>query len=174
MERWIKINEGNYEVSNLGKVRNHTTKKILKNCATRDGYLRVCLQLDGGQKNMRVHRLVAMYFIPNPCNYPDVNHIDEDKSNNTYTNLEWLSRRDNLIHGTRIDRFIKSNSIAVVQMTLDGLIIAEHESAKKAAESIGVSSGSSITQCCKGFRKDNKSGNTYNVNSAHGYVWEYK
>ena len=118
--------------------------------------------------------LLAKAFIDNPNNLNEINHKDEDKSNNAYTNLEWLSRRDNLIHGTRIDRFIKSKSIAVVQMTLDDLIIAEHKSAKKAAESIGGSSGSSITQCCKGFRKDNKSGNTYNVNSAHGYVWEYK
>ena len=174
MERWIKIQEGSYEVSNKGQIRNHITKRILKQSKDRSGYHKVCLQTTNGQKSFIVHRLVAIYFIPNPYNHPDVNHIDEDKSNNKTDNLEWISRRDNLIHGTRIDRFIKSKSIAVVQMTMDGLIIAEHMSAKEAALSIGVNSGSSITKCCKEVAKDYKTGRMYSVSSAHGFVWKYK
>ena len=73
-----------------------TQKKIATNNGI--GYLQVKIEVDRQSKRYYVHRLVAETFIPNPNNYPDVNHIDGDKSNNDISNLEWCSRKDNIKH----------------------------------------------------------------------------
>lgn len=97
-EIWKTIEENNnYSVSNLGQVRNVKTGRIMKINVRNDGdkasegYCYVCLNGEM-KKNFRVHRLVAMTFIPNPNNYPCVNHIDGNKENNSVENLEWCSQ----------------------------------------------------------------------------------
>lgn len=69
-------------------------------CTWKDnvGYMQVNLYKDGNKKYIRVHRLVAEYFVPNPYNKPFVNHIDGDKTNNHYSNLEWVDNRENVKH----------------------------------------------------------------------------
>lgn len=110
MEVWKAIEgfEGLYEVSNLGRVRRtyKTGKeKILKpNKNKKSGYLYICLSRNNKKKTFRVHRLVALHFISNPNNLPEVNHIDEDKSNNVWTNLEWCTSEYNCNYGTRNQR----------------------------------------------------------------------
>ena len=85
-----------YEVSDTGLVRNKVSGKILKPLKNNRGYLHVRLYKDGIGKFKLVHRLVANAFIPNPLNLPEVNHIDENKSNNNVDNLEWCSRQYNI------------------------------------------------------------------------------
>lgn len=102
IEEWKAVPgyEGLYEVSNKGNVRNvrrNTLLRLQKN----QGYIRVWLYKNGIQAGLRVHRLVAQAFIPNPDNLPEVNHIDEDKTNNRVDNLEWCSRKYNVNFGTR-------------------------------------------------------------------------
>lgn len=63
-----------------------------------EGYLTVTLTLDHGRKFCLVHRLVAEAFIPNPLDKPEVNHKDGDKTNNVYTNLEWVTESENSLH----------------------------------------------------------------------------
>jgi hypothetical protein len=90
---------GYYEVSNYGKVRNIKTGRILKQTTTKDGYKKVQLQrsVDGVvNRNFRVHRLVATAFVPNPNNLPEVNHINHIRDCNIYTNLEWVTRQENI------------------------------------------------------------------------------
>ena len=85
LEQWKTIsNASNYEVSNLGNVRNKTTKYILKGRITKSGYLQVSIKLDETQKftNQYIHRLVALYWIENPQQKKEVNHIDGNKENN--------------------------------------------------------------------------------------------
>jgi len=102
--------EGEYEVSNYGRVRTlnffRTTKdgkqypvkaRILKQHAVR-GYLHVSLARNGHYKRFRVHRLVAAAFIPNTHNKPEVNHIDGNKQNNNVENLEWCTPSENMRH----------------------------------------------------------------------------
>lgn len=115
-EIWKAIEgyEGLYEVSNLGRVRNldkvdsmgrFWKGKILTACQQRGNYLYVQLSKDGKQKPMKIHRLVAKAFIPNPDNKPQVNHKDCNKANNRADNLEWVTNQENIDHGKRNGRF---------------------------------------------------------------------
>lgn len=69
--------------------------KCLKQDTSQKHYAQIGLWRDGKCKKFLVHRLVAIHFIPNPHNYPEVNHIDHDKTNNNATNLEWVTRKRN-------------------------------------------------------------------------------
>lgn len=108
-EIWKTIEDyPNYEVSNLGRVRNRKTLKLMTPCKNKIGYMLV--MLSGGAKNKTpyVHRLVAKAFIENPDNLPQINHKDEDKTNNAVENLEWCSARFNIHYGTCIERQIET------------------------------------------------------------------
>ena len=106
--------EGLYEVSNLGRVRsldmyvkvgygNYRLHKgkVLSPTKNKNGYLKVNLYCNGKQKTIDVHRLVTEAFLPNPDNLPQVNHKDEDKTNNRVENLEWCDHKYNMNYGTR-------------------------------------------------------------------------
>jgi hypothetical protein len=106
-EEWILIdNYDNYEVSTLGNVRNSKTGRILK-LTCKGGYLFTGLCQNSNSKTLPVHRLVALAFIDNPENKPQVNHKDKNRSNNNVSNLEWSTASENSIH----------RSINVVQTT---------------------------------------------------------
>ena len=97
MEKWKIINNYfNYEVSNMGNIRNIKTKKLLK-FISHKGYNRVGLYNDFNkkQKIFTVHRLVAEAFIPNPYNKPQVHHRDSVRNNNIISNLEWVTQSEN-------------------------------------------------------------------------------
>jgi hypothetical protein len=115
LEIWKPIEEvdGHYQVSNFGRVKRMSRKinssiqkcgyrvskeKMVRACDNGNGYLSVMPQIKGKRVVMYVHRLVAMYFLPNPKNHDEVNHIDFNKSNNHHSNLEWCSRRQNYTH----------------------------------------------------------------------------
>ena len=119
MEEWKSIPgyEGLYEVSNLGRVRSvercdrfnrKIVSKILKPNYV-SGYLRVGMYKNKTFKYYLIHRLVAQAFLPNPDNLPQVNHKDEDKSNNRVDNLEWCDRSYNMNYGTVQQRRIQTN-----------------------------------------------------------------
>ncbi|CAL6063140.1 HNH_endonuclease [Hexamita inflata] len=85
----------NYEVSNLGQVRNKQTGRILKPSDNGHGYLQVSLYLNKIGKRQYIHRLVAQAFLENPNNYNDVDHVDCVKNNNNVQNLRWTTKSDN-------------------------------------------------------------------------------
>ena len=162
-ETFVKI-EGfnNYEVSNLGKVRNMKSGKILKPRLQNNGYLMLCLYKNNKQKNLLLHRIVATAFIDNPEGKPQVNHIDENKTNNDLSNLEWCTARENAIHGTRIKRFSEKNFKKVIQLDLNDNVLNVFESIKQAGQETGVFA-TSISACCNG-----------KVKSAGGFKWRRK
>ena len=94
-------NYENYEINECGVIRIVKTKKIKKQRVGKDNYYKINLYKDGKSKTFRVHRLVAELFIPNPNNYPIVNHIDGNSLNNHVQNLEWCTQRHNINHGKR-------------------------------------------------------------------------
>lgn len=104
----IKGFEGRYAVSNLGRVKSFSTQrrtydKILKNKITHDGYYETALVGDNLKcKYIRTHRLVAIYFVPNPEGKPEVNHKDGNKLNNNADNLEWVTSSENQIHAYKM------------------------------------------------------------------------
>lgn len=107
----IKGYEGYYMVSSYGRVKSiggrrgsSNKPKILKQGTDTSGYKMVIFRVNKHSKTFKVHRLVAETFIPNPNNLPEVNHKDEDKTNNCVDNLEYCDRLYNIRYGTGIER----------------------------------------------------------------------
>ena len=96
--------EGLYGITKDGKIYNLKYKRFLKAASDKDGYLRINLSKNGQKVSYRVHRLVALTYIPNPNNYPIINHKDENKQNNNVSNLEWCTHKYNTNYGTAIQR----------------------------------------------------------------------
>ena len=100
-EIWKDIDGFNYQVSNLGRIKNKKTCIIRTGMLnSKNGYAKISMRRtsDGKNYSMFIHRLVAEAFIPNPDNLPQVNHKDGNKLNNTVDNLEWCSCFDNIMH----------------------------------------------------------------------------
>lgn len=97
MKNMKTIGFSNYSITEDGRVYSHLTNKFLKKSMMSSGYEKVHIKNDEGNlKNQSVHRAVAALYVPNPENKPFVNHIDENKLNNHYTNLEWVTGSENL------------------------------------------------------------------------------
>lgn len=127
----------------------------------RKGYKLVSVtDINGNEKKMYVHRLVALAYIPNPCKYPCVNHKDGNPSNNNVENLEWCTHSKNTQHAH--DNGLCSSKKAVLQIK-GTKIIAKYDSMRKAADAVGVSA-SAVSHVCRGDTRLKKAG---------GYSWRY-
>ena len=94
--KYIPGYEGLYAATEDGRIWSYRSKKFLKPRITNSGYCRVALYKDGKAKDFLVHRLVVEAYLPNPDNLPQVNHLDEDKTNNALLNLEWITAAENV------------------------------------------------------------------------------
>ena len=164
-EIWKIIDEfPSYMISNLGRVKSlnyNGTKeeKILKQTRQKKGYLKVGLYKDKKYYSRQVHRLVAIAFIPNLNNAPQVNHIDGNKTNNAVYNLEWCNNQYNQTHAINNGlRTFKS----VIQYSKDGVFIKKWIRATEASKALNIDV-SHIGQVCKGERK-----------TAGGFKWGYE
>lgn len=106
-EIWMDIPgyEGLYKISNIGRVTaiaRSGSKGGIMQSATSKGYCRVILCKNNVRKNWSIHRLVGFSFIPNPDNFPLINHKDGDKTNNRVSNLEWCNHKMNSVHAVNI------------------------------------------------------------------------
>lgn len=160
----------NYKVSSFGRVKSIDRVdtlgrmwegRVLKPGKTQRGYPFVNLFEDGMHKNYMVHRLVMAAFV-GPCpEGMEVNHIDEDKTNNRLDNLEYVTHKQNINHGDAIER-IKQHSRKKAVVSIDDFGNKEYfESQMDAERKTGVWH-TNISKCCKG--KQNKAG---------GYAWRY-
>lgn len=95
---WEKL----YEVNECGEVRSKRIGKILKGDTNNGGYQRVCLYNGKRKERFFKHRLVAMHFLDNKDNLEQVNHVDGNKTNNHYTNLEWITQKGNELHKIKV------------------------------------------------------------------------
>ena len=169
-ETWKDIEgyEGLYQVSNLGKVRSLRKNIILKNQITSNGYEMVVLSINNIHKYFLIHRLVANAFILNPDNLPQVNHKDENKTNNCVDNLEWCTPKYNYNYGTINIRKSqkqlndKNKSKIVLQYSLDGTFIKEWKSTRDVQRNLGFCQ-SDISKCCRNI-----------IKTVHSYIWKYK
>ena len=162
MEIWVTINNHkDYEISNMGKVRNRHTQEEISGDVNTAGYRRVTLYY-GKKKRYFIHRLVALHFCDGYSENFVVNHIDGNKLNNKADNLEWITRSANDKHAYRKKLRISNNKTKVAKKDIQtGEIIETYESIKDALQANGMK-GSNISSVCSGDRS-----------SAGGFRWEY-
>ena len=183
-EVWKDIEgyEGRYQVSNLGNVKSlnyggHGYAKNLVPKCNNSGRLWVELFADGKKKCALIHRLVGVAFIPNPNNYPQINHIDENPKNNQANNLEWCtgdyniayylerhpicSKKRKPIRSRSTGKYKRRLGLKIHQMDINGNLIKEWPNSRAIATETGMSDWS-ISECCRGKRK-----------TAYGYIWRY-
>lgn len=161
--------EGIYAVSSLGRIKNIKTGNEMAQEKNWAGYIRVGLSKNNKQKKYSVHRLVAEAFIPNTYGKPQVNHIDENKSNNCVSNLEWVTQKENHNRGTVNQRISKSlinnpkKSKRVGAYDDNQVLIKEFPSVYEAGRQMGISAAS-IRDCIYGRNRAKHAG---------GYVWRF-
>lgn len=165
--------EGLYQASNEGQIRSldrtimysdgiaHRCKgRVLKLGTHRCGYLNVHLCKNCTERIFYVHRLVWMTFNGEIPEGMEVNHINEDKTDNRLCNLNLMTRKENVNFGTRTERMVKTKSKPVVGMDEQGNVVVTFQSTKEAGRN-GYLSGR-ISDCCNGVR-----------NKHHGLIWRY-
>lgn len=161
-EQWRDVVgfEGKYQVSDLGRVRN-ARLRVLKPQLVNSGYLVVHLYDGTGRQIQLVHRLVAGAFCANPLAYPEVNHLDADKTHNHAGNLEWTTRQGNVDHaGENGRRILKPNAQAVIGTPVGGGEVLRFVSQKDAEVFLTGKQSSAINHCFSGVKK-----------TAYGYTW---
>ena len=174
-EVWMDVvgYEGYYKVSNKGNVRSvERTDALgrkqggltLRLAPHTGGYLCITLNKNGKKKTKLVHRLVAETFLPNPNNYPEVNHLDEDKTNNELSNLEWCEPSYNINYGPRNKKDAQTKSKKVRAINIESGEVATFSSTKDAMRK-GYSSGN-VSAACRGIY--------YGGNLYRGYEWSYE
>jgi hypothetical protein len=156
--------EGLYQVSTMGRVKNLKTGKILKPVKNKQGYMYVCLSKNGQRKTFKVHRLVAQAFLKPVPGKDFVNHLDEDKTNNHYSNLEYCTAKENLIYNDGQKRRAEKKRKPVQAINPDtGEVVVEYPSVNEAGRN-GYSSGN-VSLFCRG---------KYEYKTYRGLIWRYK
>lgn len=162
--------ENLYKISNYGRLKslcsNNNSKaynkdKIRKVFPNGKNYLSCLIYKNFTKYNRRIHRMVAQAFIPNPNNFPQVNHIDGNKWNNKIDNLEWCTNSENQIHVYKNNLEKPGLKRTVKQYDLNGNYIQTFEYISDATKKLNINC-SSIISVCKGKRK-----------TAGGYIWKY-
>lgn len=173
-EIWKPIKDyPNYEVSNLGNIKNlkFTKERFLKVQTNKNGYSHVVLSNNGIHTTWRVHKLVINAFSKNTNKDLEVNHKDGVKNNNVLTNLEWVTRSENMKHsfdvlgriGNETGKYLGSHNTAkkIIQYSKDGSLIRCWDSIKEAALVLRISP-TNISHCLSKVQ-----------HSSGGYKWEY-
>ena len=179
IEEWRTLKYGNeifkqYEVSNLGRIRNASTQKIKAIYCGSRGYMRCSIYIGrhegkAKQKCIRVHRAVAFTFLKPIPGKNVVNHIDGNKLNNCVDNLEWVTGRENYYHALDVlhirelyrDTMCKTFSKEIRQLTKSYDLVATWTSTREVERALGYAH-ENVAACARGVRP-----------SAYGYLWEY-
>lgn len=151
----LKDFEHDYAIAKDGRILSLLTDQYVRPSVDSNGYLKVTLWKDGHSCTRRVHKLVAEMFIPNPDNLPVINHIDGNKQNPHYTNLEWCTQQENVQHAHDTGLQTKTSNKSVVRG--DGRV---YPSLTEAAADNNITK-SAISKVINGKRK-----------TAGGWTWK--
>lgn len=154
-----------YEVSSFGRIKSlfNNRCKFLKQTPDRVGYMTVTLCKNGTRKNLKVHRLVALSFLPiHEKSKNEINHKNEIKSDNHVENLEWCTHYYNMKYGGIQNKITLAKSKKVMQFNIDGSFIKEWSSTREIERTLGFKHGH-ISACCLG-----------KICKSYGYLWRYK
>lgn len=177
MEIWkdIKNYENLYQVSNFGNIKSvdkfdcigrNIKGKLLKQRLRKDGYLDINLTKNKKSKKYLIHTLVANCFLENKNNYKEINHKDENKTNNNVSNLEWCCRSYNINYGKankkRHTKLLNKRGKKVVQLDLQNNVIQIYNSLREANRKTKINIAH-LCECCQNKRI-----------TAGNYKWQYK
>lgn len=171
VEIWKTIKENpNYMVSNLGRIKSldHYVSngkgtrmvkgKVFTGAINRYGYINIHIVVNGKEKNIRLNRLIAQTFIPNPHHKEQVNHLNGNKSDNRVENLEWATRSENGKHAYKMGLLDKKSMIKnwdsfkkPIAKVRNGQIIEKYQSMTEAR----IKNNMSISSLCN-YAKNNK------------------
>ena len=158
----------NLSISELGKIKNLKTVTVYKIYIGGTGYMISSVTINGKSKSIKIHKALAETYIPNPYNFPMVNHKDGNKLNNCLDNLEWCTNQYNVKHAydmglNKINYNIERQK-EISQYTKEGVFIQKFPCIMEAARYLGNPSyNTHLVACAKGKRK-----------TAYGYIWKYK
>lgn len=156
--------EGRYQISNKGNVRFFDSRIIIGQSKHPKGYKQVGLYKCGKSRSFLVHRLVAINFIENSSNFPQVNHIDGNKENNNAENLEWCSNSYNQLHRIKVLKYKPSCPEREVEMRdkQSHHVINKYRSVREASRQTGINCNSIYNNCHQLSK------------SAGGFRWNFK
>lgn len=155
-----------YLISKRGEIFSLKSNRLLKPFKDSKGYLQIHLFNNGKRISKKVHILVAELFVPNPFNKPCVNHLDGNKSNPNYTNLEWCTHKENTAHALQngLKTIFANNlneEVSVAQYSKQGELLHTYSSMSEASKLTGTSQPN-ISKVCRGIRK-----------TANNFIWRY-
>lgn len=153
----IKGYEGLYAITEEGQVWSYRRQKYLKPRKDAYGYLLINLSKNGKRETYKIHRLVAIGYIDNPENKPQVNHLNECKTDNRVENLEWVTPKENINYGAHTERSAEKHRKPVYCEELNRVFKSQSEAAKELGLGVG-----NINNCCRGRNK-----------TCGGYHWRY-
>ena len=170
MSNFITIPEyPQYQVSDCGEVLSLNSRKLLIPQVSSTGYLYVNLYKEGKMKSVKIHRLVAKLFVPNPENLPQVNHKDENKLNNKADNLEWCTLKYNHDYGTGVLRSHEKQKLPIKGISKQSSEVLTFDSLTSAAEYLY---NNGIGTNVKGIICSLSDCLNHKLKSYRGYVWE--
>ena len=170
MEEWQEIiNFPNYSVSNFGNVKNNKKNKLMK-INVKGGYCHISLKNETSKKSFKIHRLVALAFIPNPENKHTVNHKDKNKCNNNLENLEWMTMEEQTQHRSNGLVYKSNKNKPIIRLNLNDEILDNYNSIEDAGQ---WAFENKLTKNSHNGR--NAIGNCVNglSNKAYGFKWKY-
>lgn len=170
-EQWKDIEgyEGFYQISNYGRVFSCLSGRIRKTSINNKGYEVVHLYKNAADKSFTIHFLVAKAFVPNTFLYKEINHKDENKTNNYYENLEWCSRKYNQEYSGNIKKWSiagakgnkEASSKKVCQYDLAGNFLKEYSGLRELERLTGFMH-QGVGKVCRGKQK-----------TAYGFIWKF-
>lgn len=160
---WVTIAEfPNYQITADGRVRSRKNGKEKAKCINKRGYWAMSMRKNGKMYLRTLHRMLAVAFIPNPENKPDINHIDGNKRNCSLDNLEWVTCKENNIHA-RNTGLHESDGDKPIGQFKDGVLVRTFKSASDASRILGISRAN-ICNCARGNTR---------LKTYKSYEWKY-